>query len=265
MLIFLYVFSVNHGAKIRIFSDTNFLYFKRQRVDIRVYLVVEGVGGHAEEVGDRVVHVGAEGVDGVADAEVVELGDAEGAFSSSLAVVEVADEAATAPADIIQSRVLANDPQHLVPTRSIEGILFHLEELRVVIIVAVDESGFKFKGLTLEGEDCGHLILQHAVALVQLLGQRQQPLVDYLEASHLGLGGMLCKHLIEHTLPCAEVVVNYLLCRLVPIALEGLGNTQDIILTILQPLAQLADIVFLFLHFLIIFSAAKIAKRCVTS
>lgn len=36
-------------------------------------------------------------------------------------------------------------------------------------------------------------------------------------------------------------------------------------LAILQPLAQLADIVFLFLHFMIIFSAAKIAKRCVTS
>ena len=33
-----------------------------------------------EEVGDGVAHVGAEGVDGVADAEVVELGDAEGAF-----------------------------------------------------------------------------------------------------------------------------------------------------------------------------------------
>ena len=41
------------------------------RVDVCIYLVVEGVGGHAEEVGDRVVHVGAKGVDGVADTEVV--------------------------------------------------------------------------------------------------------------------------------------------------------------------------------------------------
>ena len=49
-------------------------------VDVCVYLVVEGVGGHAEEVGDGVAHVGAEGVDGVADAEVVKLGDAEVSF-----------------------------------------------------------------------------------------------------------------------------------------------------------------------------------------
>ena len=67
-----------------------------------IYLVVEGVGGHAEKVGDGVVHVGAEGVNGVADAEVVELGDAEGAFGPRLAVVEVANMVATAPADVIQ-------------------------------------------------------------------------------------------------------------------------------------------------------------------
>ena len=77
---------------------------------MRVYLVVEGVGGHAEEVGDGVVHVGAEGVDGVADAEVVELGDAEGTFGPRLAVVEIADMIATAPADVVQPRVLAYDP-----------------------------------------------------------------------------------------------------------------------------------------------------------
>ena len=69
---------------------------------MRIYLVVEGVGGHAEEVGDGIVHVGAEGVDGVADAEVVELGDAEGTFGPGLAVVEVADMIATAPADVVQ-------------------------------------------------------------------------------------------------------------------------------------------------------------------
>ncbi len=71
-------------------------------VNIRIYLVVEGVGSHAEEVGDGVVHVGAEGVDGIADAEVVELGNAEGAFGPRLAVVEVADMVTTAPADVVQ-------------------------------------------------------------------------------------------------------------------------------------------------------------------
>ena len=65
-------------------------------------LVVEGVGGHAEEVGDGVAHVGAEGVDGVADAEVVELGYAEGTFGPSLAIVEIADMVTTAPTDIVQ-------------------------------------------------------------------------------------------------------------------------------------------------------------------
>ena len=58
----------------------------------------------------------------VADAEVVELGYIEGTFGPGLVVVEVANMVTTAPADIIQSRVLANYPQHLVPTRPIEGI-----------------------------------------------------------------------------------------------------------------------------------------------
>ena len=71
-------------------------------VDVCVYLVVEGVGGHAEEVGNGVMHVGAEGVDGVADAEVVELGDAEGTFGPRMAVVEVTDMITTAPADVVQ-------------------------------------------------------------------------------------------------------------------------------------------------------------------
>lgn len=101
------------------------LSFKRYGIDVCIYLVVEGVGGHAEEVGDGVVHVGAEGVDGIADAKVVELGDAEGAFGPSLAIVEVADMIATAPADVVEPRVLADDPQHLVPPRAVEGILFH--------------------------------------------------------------------------------------------------------------------------------------------
>ena len=48
------------------------------------------------------MHVGAEGVDGVADTEVVKLGDAEGTFGPSLAVVEVTDMVTTAPADIVQ-------------------------------------------------------------------------------------------------------------------------------------------------------------------
>jgi len=67
------------------FWNQSLLSFKRHRVDIRIYLVVEGVGGHAEEVRDGVVHVhvGAEGMDGVADTEVVELGYAEGTFGPS--------------------------------------------------------------------------------------------------------------------------------------------------------------------------------------
>lgn len=85
---------------------------------MRIYLVVEGVGSHAEEVGDGVVHVGAEGVDGVADAKVVELRDAEGSFGPGLAVVEVADMVTTAPAYVVKPRVLADDPQHLVPPQN---------------------------------------------------------------------------------------------------------------------------------------------------
>lgn len=46
--------------------------------------------------------MGAEGVDGVADIEVVKLGDAEGAFGPSLAIVEIADMIAAAPADVVQ-------------------------------------------------------------------------------------------------------------------------------------------------------------------
>jgi len=65
------------------FLISTHLPFEQHNVDIRIYLVVEGVGSHAEEVGDRVMHVGAEGVDGVADTEVVELGDAEGTFGPS--------------------------------------------------------------------------------------------------------------------------------------------------------------------------------------
>ena len=89
------------------FRNRQILSFKQYMVDIRIYLVVEGVGGHAEEVGDGIVHVGAEGVDGVADTEVVELGDAEGTFGPRLAVVEVADMVTTAPADVVEPRVLA--------------------------------------------------------------------------------------------------------------------------------------------------------------
>ena len=90
-----------------IFRNRQILSFERYGGDMRIYLVVEGVGGHAEEVGDGVVHVGAEGVDGVADAKVVELGYAEGTFGPGLAVVEVADMVTTAPADVVQPRVLA--------------------------------------------------------------------------------------------------------------------------------------------------------------
>ena len=103
--------------------------------------------------------MGAEGVDGVADAEVVELGDAEGSFGPGLAVVEVADMVTTAPVDVVQSRVLADDPQHLVPPRAIEGILFHREELRIFIIVTIEERGLQLEGFAAEGVDGGHLIL----------------------------------------------------------------------------------------------------------
>lgn len=227
---------------------------------MRVYLVVEGVCGHAKEVGDGVVHVGAEGVDGVADTEVVELGDAERAFGPSLAVVEVADMVTTAPADVVQTRVLADDPQHLVPPRAVEGILLHREKLRIFVVVTVEERGFQFERLAAEGVDDGHLILQRAVTFVQLLRQRQQPLVDHLEAPHLGLGGMLLEHLVEYPLPGSEVVVDHLFRCFVPIALKRLRNTQDIILAILQPLAQLVDVVFLFLHILASFFGCKNSK-----
>ena len=201
--------------------------------------------------------MGAEGVDGVADAEVVELGDAEGAFGPSLAVVEVANMVATAPADIIQSRVLADDPEHLVPTRSIEGILFHREELRIFFVVTIEEGGLQLERFIAEGVDGGHLLLQRAVVFVQLLRQRQQPLVDHLEAPHLNLGGVPFEHFVKYPFPRTQMVGNHLLRLFVSIALKGLGYTQDIILAILQPLAQLADIVFLFLHFMIIFRLQK--------
>jgi len=45
--------------------------------------------------------VGAKGVDGVADTEVVELRYVEGTFGPSLAIVEIADMISTAPADIV--------------------------------------------------------------------------------------------------------------------------------------------------------------------
>lgn len=69
----------NHVAKIHFFFDTD-AFFLCYSINRHTNLVVEGVGGHAEEVGDRVVHVGAEGMDGVADTEVVKLGDAEVSF-----------------------------------------------------------------------------------------------------------------------------------------------------------------------------------------
>ena len=46
------------------------------------------VGGHAQEVGDAVAQVRAEGVDEVADADVFELRDAQWAFRPGKAVVE---------------------------------------------------------------------------------------------------------------------------------------------------------------------------------
>ena len=204
---------------------------------MRIYLVVEGVGGHAEEVGDGVVHVGAEGVDGVADAEVVELRDAEGAFGPGLAVVEVADMIATAPADVVEPRVLADDPQHLVPPRAVERILLHREELRIFFVVTIEEGGLQLERFAAEGMDEVHQFLQRAVTLVQLLRQRQQPLVDHLEAPHLGLSGVLREHLVEYPFPRAQVVANHLLRRFVPIAVKRFGNTQDEILAVLQPLA----------------------------
>lgn len=95
--------------------------------------------------------MGGEGVDGVADAKVVELGDAEGSFGPRLAVVEVADMVTTAPADVVEPRVLADDPQHLVPTRSVEGILLHREEVRIFIVVTIEEGGLQLKRLASEG------------------------------------------------------------------------------------------------------------------
>ena len=204
--------------------------------------------------------MGAEGVDGIADAEVVELRDAEGSFGPSLAVVEVADMVTTAPADVVQPRVLADDPQHLVPPRAVEGILLHREELRIFVVVTIEERGLQLEGFAAEGVDGGHLLLQRAVALVKLLRQRQQPLVDHLEAPHLGLGGVLLEHFVKYPFPRTKMVANHLLRRLVPIAIKWLCNTQDIILAILQPLAQLVDVVFLFLHILASFSGCKDSK-----
>ncbi len=219
---------------------------------MRIYLVVEGVGGHAEEVGDGIVHVGAEGVDGVADAEVVELRDAEGTFGPGLAVVEVADMIATAPTDVVEPRVLADDPQHLVPPRAVEGVLLHREELRIVVVVTIEEGGLQLERFAAEGMDEVHQFLQRAVTLVQLLRQRQQPFVDHLEALHLGLGGVLLEHLVEYPFPGAEVVANHFFGCLVPIAIKWLCNTQDEILAVLQSLAQLVDVVFFGLHISIV-------------
>ena len=205
--------------------------------------------------------MGAEGVGGVADAEVIELGYAEGSFGPCLAVVEVADMIATAPADVVQPRVLADDPQHLVPPRAIEGILLDREELRIFVVVTVEERGLQLERFAAEGVDGGHLLLQGAVALVQLLCQRKQTLVDHLETPHLGLGGVFFEHLVKYPLPGAEVVGNNLLRRLVPIARTRLCNTQDIILAVLQPLAQLVNVVFLLLHILVSFFGCKDSKR----
>lgn len=90
------------------------------------------------------------------------------------------------------------------------------------------------------------------MALVQLLRQRQQPLVDHLEALHLGLGGVLLEHFVKYPFPRAQMVGNHLLRRLVPIAIKWLCNTQDIILAVLQPLAQMVNDLFLFLHISIV-------------
>ena len=46
------------------------------------------VGGHAQEVGDAVAQVRAEGVDEVADADVFELRDAQRTFRPGIAIVE---------------------------------------------------------------------------------------------------------------------------------------------------------------------------------
>lgn len=70
-IVYVFFFSKITVLRYEYFRNRQILSFEQYMVDICVYLVVEGVGGHAEEVGDGVVHVGAEGVDGVADAEVV--------------------------------------------------------------------------------------------------------------------------------------------------------------------------------------------------
>ena len=116
--------------------------------------------------------------------------------------------------------------------------------------MTIEEGGLQLEGFVAEGMDEVHQLLQRAVAFVQLLCQRQQPLVDHLEAPHLGLGGVLLEHLVKYPFPRAQVVVNHLLRRLVPIAVKRLCKAEDQRLAILQPLAQLANVVFIFLHIL---------------
>lgn len=94
------------------------------------------VGGHAQEVGDAVAQVRAEGVDEVADADVFELRDAQRTFRPGIAIVEfvgfvVVDRVRVHP------RERLHRPQHLVPVRSVERIFLHLEELRILIVVTI--------------------------------------------------------------------------------------------------------------------------------
>lgn len=74
-------------------SENLLPYQKNLLINIRFrhlpHRALAGVGGHPKEVGDAVAQVRAEGVDEVADADVLELRDAQRPLRPGLAVVEV--------------------------------------------------------------------------------------------------------------------------------------------------------------------------------
>ncbi len=94
------------------------------------------VGGHPQEVGDAVAQVRAEGVDKVADADMLELRDAQRALRPGLAVVKFVGLAAVDGVRV-HPRDRRHRPQHLVPVRPIKRILIHREELWIFKVVAV--------------------------------------------------------------------------------------------------------------------------------
>ena len=68
----------NHGAKIHIFLIPMHISYKISFIAINC--MADSVGRNAEQVGDGVVFVGTEVVDGIADNDVIELGNVKAAL-----------------------------------------------------------------------------------------------------------------------------------------------------------------------------------------